>query len=411
MGLFSRKEPERTEGGELLFCPAAGAQEALSALERLFSMQSGGAGNRITLRNGDMVITFTAFGVEEKGESGEYAGKQLRGVWSCFRQIKTGKVDIQRNLLYHLRQCKVVLQVHYAFNSAGEKERGQKRREVFSQIFRAVSALRGVVTGGGAASLLDGEGRLILDGSGNSALRVYMPAELPPPDSYGAELPPESRERRDRSMALLRGKSIYVTPWLPLLPETEDGPPRTLHEICGRAGALLSVALYSECRLAEKMDFQKARAFVRPVMDAYQAEEFLSPRERAYLDDPGSSEQEQIQFAWQYENLLVMEWALGLAELPWPDHICDVPKTVRRMRERPTLRELEQASALRGRRELLDAADLIYRMDWACVDARVMGFPAPAGLDAGVVAERHRALFWLAACDKGCGWDEVDLST
>ena len=69
------------------------------------------------------------------------------------------------------------------------------------------------------------------------------------------------------------------------------------------------------------------------------------------------------------------------------------------------------AARLRSRKELLDQADLIYRLHWACVDARVMGMPAPGGLEEGVVMERHRALFWLAGCDDMCLWDEVDLST
>ena len=59
----------------------------------------------------------------------------------------------------------------------------------------------------------------------------------------------------------------------------------------------------------------------------------------------------------------------------------------------------------------MEQADLIYRLHWACVDARVMGMPAPRNLDAGVVMERHRSLFWLAGCDDMCDWDEVDLST
>ena len=70
-----------------------------------------------------------------------------------------------------------------------------------------------------------------------------------------------------------------------------------------------------------------------------------------------------------------------------------------------------QTCALPIWKELLDQADLIYRLHWACVDARVMNMPAPQALEEGVVMERHRALFWLAGVDEMCGWDDVDLST
>ena len=73
--------------------------------------------------------------------------------------------------------------------------------------------------------------------------------------------------------------------------------------------------------------------------------------------------------------------------------------------------ELAAAARRRPRKELLDQADLIYRMHLACVDARVMNMPAPQGLEEGVVMERHRALFWLAGCDNMCPWADVDLST
>lgn len=214
-------------------------------------------------------------------------------------------------------------------------------------------------------------------------------------------------------MAWLKERHLYVTPWLPMLSETEkDGPARTVREICGRAGALLAVSLYSECRLGEGMDYGQAREFIAPVMTQFEVDPYLSPKEKAYLDNPDSTREEQIPWSWQYENLLVMEWALGLApELPYPGEICDVPGTVRALHDFDSLDAMEQGASPRSYGELLDAADLIYRLDWACVDARVMGMPAPGGLNAGVVVERHRALFWLAGVDSRCAWDDVDLST
>lgn len=88
-----------------------------------------------------------------------------------------------------------------------------------------------------------------------------------------------------------------------------------------------------------------------------------------------------------------------------------MPGTVRALQAFDSLDAMERGASLRSYGEVLDAADLIYRLDWACVDARVMGMQAPGGLDAGVVAERHRALFWLAGVDSRCAWDDVDLST
>ena len=98
-------------------------------------------------------------------------------------------------------------------------------------------------------------------------------------------------------------------------------------------------------------------------------------------------------------------------DLFWPTRICDVPESVRLLKDCQTMDSLLAAARLRSRKELLEQADLIYRLHWACVDARVMNMPAPLGLESGVVMERLHALFWLAGCDDMCGWDDVDGST
>lgn len=416
MGLFDKfkkpKEPERVKGAGLLFCPEPDPQKALDQVDELFQLDRSGNSNNLTLRDGDMEIVILACGPGDEGENGKYAKEQLGGVAGYVYQNKTELVEIKRNLFYHLRQCKSLLQIFYSFDSAGPAEFEKKEEHIRSAIYSITEKLQGVVTFGDGLTLRDSRGRIILDKAGKSELDFYMPAERPVPEDWAKDAPAQSVERRDRSMALLRDRRVYVTPWLPLLWEKAEEPGRTVEEVCGRAAALLAVSLYSECRVGEHMSYEASKEFVAPIIQSYGADKFFSPKEKEYLDDPGSTEQTQIQYAWQYEDLWVMEWALGLTDdLFWPDHICDVPGAVRLMKGYGDMEELLAAARLRPRAELLEQADLIYRLHWACVDARVMNMPAPQGLEAGVVMERHRALFWLAGCDDMCLWDDVDLST
>ena len=415
MGLFDKfkkpKEPPRQQRSgvmELIFCPAESLEHIMGRMESALGVHSPGTGNRISIYQDDMHIDFTGFVADKETEDGKKAQEQLQGVWAYFRQVETEHIDIQRNLLYHLRQCRGMVSVNAVYDGP---QNADKEGAISERMGVVTAALQGVLTWGMDA-LVDPAGKIILSKDGKSDLEYYMPSEVPIPADWAKDAPPEAVERRNKSMALLRDRHIYVTPWLPLLWERAEEPGRTVEEVCRRAAALLIVSLYSECRVGEHMSYEESREFVKPIIEGYGAEGFFSPGEKAYLDDPNSTEQTQIQYAWQYENLWVMEWALGLTDdLLWPTRICDVPQSVRIMREYPSMEELTAAARLRPRKELLDQADLIYRLHWACVDARVMGMPAPQELEEGVVMERHRALFWLAGCDEMCPWDDVDLST
>jgi hypothetical protein len=68
------------------------------------------------------------------------------------------------------------------------------------------------------------------------------------------------------------------------------------------------------------------------------------------------------------------------------------------------------AARLRPTGELLDALDLSFRLHWATTDARVKNAAPPAGLEPGVVAERHHALNWLVRF-QDAAWDDVETPT
>ena len=105
-----------------------------------------------------------------------------------------------------------------------------------------------------------------------------------------------------------------------------------------------------------------------------------------------------------------MLWALGYIEtLNYPDKVCDVPKAVGILRDISTKDFITKAK-LRDLSEILDQADLIYRYDWAVVNARLKKQDAPADIDGGIVLERHHALNWLIGY-MNQEWDDVTTDT
>ncbi len=80
------------------------------------------------------------------------------------------------------------------------------------------------------------------------------------------------------------------------------------------------------------------------------------------------------------------------------------------IREAGTYANLLAGAKLRTATTILDEADLIYRIHWAVVDARLRRSPFPMAVEAGVVYERHYALNWLIGY-QGQEWDDVSTDT
>ncbi|SEP35990.1 DUF4272 domain-containing protein [Mucilaginibacter sp. OK283] len=176
---------------------------------------------------------------------------------------------------------------------------------------------------------------------------------------------------------------------------------RTKDEVTDRALALLYVGLKSEGIGQKDLDE------INKNLDALSK---LTPAERAYITNSRPTKQQTTDANWRYEDLHVMLWALGFIDsLTYPNQLCNVAQDAKLFRGL-TGRQFKQRARLRTKKEILDQADLMLRLDWACVDARTKKQPAPGKLDSGVVYERHYALNWLINY-MNQGWDDITTDT
>ena len=67
-------------------------------------------------------------------------------------------------------------------------------------------------------------------------------------------------------------------------------------------------------------------------------------------------------------------------------------------------------ASLRPVGELLDALDTTFCLHWVTTEASVRKVQPPAGLEPGVISERHHALNWLTRFEDA-DWDEVTTPT
>ncbi|MFS2135150.1 DUF4272 domain-containing protein [Duganella sp. Dugasp56] len=243
-------------------------------------------------------------------------------------------------------------------------------------------------------SVRDPQGRILLSAAGdNGDPKAVVP------------YPPQAWRRKARSDELLAAYKIMVPATLPPLVSEPELRLRTPEDVLRRMLALFVVAIRAE-------SLAGGRAIAVDDLQERFPPAFagLTDAERAYLAQEEPSEQETAQFLWRYEAILVLQWVLGLQDaLPFADAICDVAAISRTVIERGT-DGLRKQLAMRPAGELLDALDLHYRLHWATRQAILKKTPAPAGLNDGVLQERHLALNWLVRFEDR-DWDDVDTPT
>lgn len=213
----------------------------------------------------------------------------------------------------------------------------------------------------------------------------------------------EGVERRNRSIAILRSRGVPTIPELPTIETASEIRLRRPQDVARRAMVLAIMAARAEPG-GFSADDARALLAERGVIGD------LTPKEREFLMLKEATEEQRAPFTWRYEAVVVLLWALGyIDELGEPDHPCDVMQVARLIASKPASDFIDSAR-LRDTSQILDEADLIYRYDWAVVDARVNHRRPPRRTDPGVVYERHYALNWLIGYARQ-SWDQITTDT
>nr|GFC54192.1 hypothetical protein [Tanacetum cinerariifolium] len=142
---------------------------------------------------------------------------------------------------------------------------------------------------------------------------------------------------------------------------------------------------------------------------AYSISAKLTSDERAYVTALHPTEKQRTDANWRYEGLHVLLWALGyVPTLSYPDSMCEVAPDVKIIHDLTEV-QFRQRAKLRSKKEILDQADLILHLDWACTEARLKKQPAPGELNSDAVVESHHALNWLIKYGDQ-EWDDAHIA-
>ncbi|GAA0121898.1 MULTISPECIES: DUF4272 domain-containing protein [Clostridium] len=218
-------------------------------------------------------------------------------------------------------------------------------------------------------------------------------------------------ERKQKSIEILKTNMVPYMEALPVIEDVNEIQMRSAEEIAKRAIACL-ISIQVACDINSGENVEESREFFKGFLQRYKVEEELTDNEKKIIFGR-PDKQDVINMAWKYEAYWTLIWALGIVDkLEYPSQICDCNFAIRTVADYEDFNAFMKTVKLRNIEEILDEADLIYRYNWACVNARIKGENAPAGLDSEVVFERHWGLNWLIG--KGTyndNWDSVSTDT
>lgn len=214
--------------------------------------------------------------------------------------------------------------------------------------------------------------------------------------------------RKERSEAYLNAHDIKINPNLPEL--DADVKVKLAEEILRRAvSALLAAQVAIE--LAEGNDGPRAATFFGKYLKRFGLEKSLTYDEaRIFSCDIPAKEAAEL--TWRVEMCIPLFWACGfLSERRYPEAPSNYAEVVKIIDGCADFAALLKRVQMRPEEEILDAADLIYRMDWACVAAMINHESISGNLSYDVVMEQHKGFNWMIGAYDAENWDNVKPHT
>ncbi|CAM4520882.1 MAG: DUF4272 domain-containing protein [Paenibacillus macerans] len=330
----------------------------------------------------------------------DYFDNNIPGMMGFYDSIPFEDEELKRRVLLQISVINTMLAIET------EKEYGQDSLERFIKLAAKVDGIGFIPDG----TLLDRDGRVIVYPDGRSDAADFSPRACTRKIRGEDRSTPEGAERKQSNLAYLKEKQIPYLEHLPELPPLSELKVKSREEIARRAAALLIVIQYA-CDVAQESDLAESKAFVTGLLDQFGVADELTEAERELLEQAEPARQDAINLTWQYEAYWALLWALGVVDsLDFPDHTCDCDFAIKAVSSCGGFAEFLERTSLRRPEEILDEADRIYRLHWACVNDRIQGREPAGGLIESVVMERRRGLFWMIG-HRNEAWDDISMDT
>lgn len=224
--------------------------------------------------------------------------------------------------------------------------------------------------------------------------------------------------RKERSEKFLNKQNIKINPHLPIIEDENEAKIKSPEETVKRAvTALFATQIAMDC-LNPESNVKESATFFGEMLARFGLTEEPTPEEKMFFvlvndNAPKPTAKFATQMAWRVEMVIPLLWACGIisGDLEYPDKESEYIEQARMIAACDNFDELMMKVKMRNSSKILDKADLLFRMDWACVDARLRGEIPSGNLNPDVVVEQHKGINWLIGAFDAEDWDKVKPHT
>ncbi|MEK4426849.1 DUF4272 domain-containing protein [Solibacillus sp. FSL K6-1523] len=338
--------------------------------------------------------------VSSEDSDPSYFEKNIPGMMGFYDEIPFEDEQLKELVLTQISVLNTMIAIEV------EKDIEEELLQLFTNLLAQIGGIGFLPNG----ILLDQEGLVIVYPDGKSGPAQFRPHACTRKIMGPEVITEEGERRKNNTIMYLNEHGIPFNQGLPQLLPLAHYSFKTQEQIAKRAVALLIIIQYA-CDVAQDSDIHESRDFFTGMLNKFGVEKYLTDNERNFLQSENPNKQEAGNISWQYEAYWVLIWALGLVDtLDFPDDICDCEYAIQVVSSCESFEQFYGETTMRNIEVILDEADKIYRLHWACVNSRIQEQEAPASLNESVVMERRRGLFWIIG-HRDEEWDYISMDT
>ncbi len=329
--------------------------------------------------------------------------KQTNGMAGFFMQAPVKNEEVKRAAIIQIQNFRYIASVTLFLD-----EQKNRTNDLYGRLFKTAGKAGAFILTGDMR-LMDENCRTLIAKDGSTDFEEYFPkadkGAFPQVEEDQCD-----KDRRERSLEVLRKLGLpFIEKKAPAIAEKKCDMISKEDLIHRLACVFTASACADACTYSPDSAAEDVENFRNMFEEKFNISKYVSAYEGRYISDPLNHAKYHNTHIWRYECCSIMMWALGLVDIDLPTDCCD-PAEICKLMFNTDFDDLCAKANMRSKEEILDRLDLVYRLNWACVDAQIKHQQVEV-VNPSVVYFWHYALNWMAGVDGNRNWDAIQPNT